>query len=126
EDLAGPQRTPRQQAIEKADRVRPIDELVHDEVVADQDVVFHRGGRDGVGLREKRADEEGQDDGDERRLEGVPRPGAPRRRPRHRTSVNIRSHRVREKKWIATPSSWRILATGPRQMCEFGSASYDQ
>ena len=46
-------------------RVRREDELVDDEVVADEDGVLHRRSRHDERLDEKRADEEGEDDGDE-------------------------------------------------------------
>src|SRR5262249_50337037 len=52
---------------------RPVDELVHEEVIADQDRLFHRPGRDLISLDDKRADEEDEDGGNEQGF--IPLPG---------------------------------------------------
>jgi hypothetical protein len=50
------------------------DELVHDQVVTDQDVLLHRCGRHLEGLEEERAREEGEDDRHEDRFRVLARP----------------------------------------------------
>jgi hypothetical protein len=46
-----------------------VDHLVDQQVIADQQVVLHRAGRDLEGLDHERADEEREDDGDDHGLE---------------------------------------------------------
>ena len=124
EQVTAPHRTLRQEAGERA-RAGREDELVHEEAVAGEDVLLHRRSRNREGLEEERTRVEREDD---RREDGAGEAARARLRrgvhpPRYFTTRNIRSHRVREKKCTATPASWRIFATGPRQMWEFGSAS---
>src|SRR5262249_61431841 len=118
-DGAAPGGRAGEQPVEPGDRARTEHELVDDDVAARQDRRLHRRGGNRERLEQERPDEEGQEDRDESRLREFRRVRA----GRQRTSRNIRSHRVREKKWIATPASWRIFATGPCQMWELGSAS---
>ena len=56
-------------ARSSGDLGRPEDELVHEQVIADEQVVLHRSGRDLERLHDERADEQREDDGDDDRLE---------------------------------------------------------
>src|SRR6266542_4681872 len=120
EDVAAANGPVGQQAIERSTRVRPEDELVDEDVVADEDRLLHRRGGHFESLNQERADVEREDDRDARGFEQLTPARAPRKLRRRRraywTIENIRSHRVRVKMWIATSRSCRILSTKPRQM----------
>jgi hypothetical protein len=69
DDVTALDRGFRQQLPLHAGAVRAEDELVHEQVVADEEVVLHRAGRDLERLDDERAHEQGEDHGDDDRLE---------------------------------------------------------
>ena len=108
DDVAAAHRAAGEEPVEQRKRARGEDELVHDDVVSDQDGLLHGGTRNDEGLQQERAHEEGEHDRHEDGLRELQR-----MRPargvrggaveaggfrRQRTSRNIRSHRVRETK----------------------------
>jgi hypothetical protein len=124
EDVSAPYLAIGQEPRQEPAAVRGEDELVDEQTVAHEKGPLHGGRGDLEGLDQKGPDEQSEDDRDAGGLEEVRRKG-PEIGPRrfYRTIRNIRSHRVRVKKWMATPRSCRTLSTAPRQMCALGSAS---
>ena len=81
-----------QRALERG-RGRREDELVDQQVIADQQVRLHRAGRDLERLEDERAHEQREDHGDDDRLEVLAQRGLLEGRFRHRSFVSDLQHR---------------------------------
>src|SRR6266542_6090594 len=62
DDIAAAYRAAGEKSFESRQRERREDELVHDDVVSDEDGLLHRGTRNDEGLQQKRAHEKGEHD----------------------------------------------------------------
>src|SRR5581483_4403845 len=85
----------RQQRAFEAARCRAEDELVDEQVIADEQVFFHRSGGDLERLHDERADEQREDDRDDDRLEV------------------LTQRRLLEGYWLLATGSWLPFALCP-------------